>query len=180
MDVVGTGLTALDLGMGGLILFLALRGALRGLKAELSGLAAFCAGIAAAGNPVLNSLVRQALDDFLGGAFWGGALVWIILFIVAGILAQLLLSILGRIIALKLPGRPARLFDVLGGAVAGCGKGVLLCALFLALFCRFAPDSAAAQRSSSRLFTPIYELWEKISDMPQAAPGLQRRAPGPV
>ncbi|MDR2050434.1 MAG: CvpA family protein [Deltaproteobacteria bacterium] len=150
---------ALDLILAGLVLFMLIRGAARGVMAELAGLAALLLGFIAASNAGLHSLVAEKLSAFTGELFWSDVLARVLLFLLVSFLSLTLFNLLSRLFTAKAPGWLDRLL----GALAGLAKGVLLCSFLLVFIHYLAPHSQL--RLNSRLSPRINELWAGIENL---------------
>lgn len=149
----------LDLTMAAIILLLALRGALRGLILELSGLAAALLGFIVSGNTRIHIWAAGQIGVFLSDPAWGDFLAYIGIFIMVFILVSILFNLFDRLLAARAPNRTTRFL----GALAGAVKGMCVCTLVLLCLRYVAPHSQI--RRDSLLIPYINEFWTAVSRM---------------
>jgi membrane protein required for colicin V production len=131
----------LDIGIGILVLLFLVRGLLRGLIQEVAGLIGLFLGLLVAGR-----YYPQLQPQFLGlvdNPRWAAGLAYGLLFLAAVIVVALAAALVRKFLTLTLM---AWLDNLLGGIV-GAAKGVLVCAIGLALMQRFVPDSPFLTKS---------------------------------
>lgn len=151
--------SVLDLAMAAIILLLALRGALRGLVLELSGLTAALLGFIISGNVHVHAWGTKQINVFLSDPAWSDFLAYIGIFIMVFILVSILFNLFNRLLVARAPNRTTRFL----GALAGAVKGLCLCTLVLLCLRYVAPHSKI--RRNSLLAPYINDFWAAISRM---------------
>ncbi len=118
-------LNPLDWIFAGIMLYTALRGALRGLIREVLGLASVAGAYLLANllHPLAAPGIERLFESKTVGAVSSYALVFI------G--SMLALNLLSRIIDRILNAAPAKVVNVLGGTVVGAAKGLLVVTIIL-------------------------------------------------
>jgi membrane protein required for colicin V production len=134
-------ISVLDIGIGVLVLLFLVRGLLRGLIQEVAGLVGLFLGLVIAGRyyPELQPQFALVVED----PRWAMGLSYAVLFMAVAIVVALVARLLRKFLAFTLL---AWLDNILGGLVGGA-KGVLVCAIGLALMQRFVPNSPFLAKS---------------------------------
>jgi membrane protein required for colicin V production len=131
----------LDIGLSVLMLLFLVRGLLRGLISEVAGFIGILLGLFLAG-----SFYPQLSPQFAGiveSARLAAGLSYAVIFVATLIVVALCAAVIRRFMALTLTSW----LDNLLGAVVGAVKGILICAIALALVQRLAPDSPFLKNS---------------------------------
>lgn len=130
-----TTVSVLDLGLALLVLLFLVRGLLRGMIREVAGLVGIFLGLFTAGR--FYPLVEPQFAGIIQNPRWSAGLSYAIIFALTLILVALAAAVLRRFMTMTFTAW----VDNLVGALVGFLKGVLICAIVLALMHRFAPDS---------------------------------------
>ncbi|MDR1359945.1 MAG: CvpA family protein [Deltaproteobacteria bacterium] len=125
----------LDAGLGIVIVLFLLRGVLRGMTREMAGLVSLILGFLIAGRFYAHLAPR--LSPVFSDANTAAAAAYAAIFIATLILVALLAAILRKFMTLAF----SPWLDHLLGGLIGTGKGLLLCAVALALLEHFTPES---------------------------------------
>jgi membrane protein required for colicin V production len=134
-------ISVLDIGIGILVLLFLVRGLLRGLIQEVAGLIGLFLGLLVAGRyyPQLEPQFMGLVDS----PKWAAGLAYGLLFVAVIIMVALVAMLLRKFLNFTFM---AWLDNLLGGLV-GAAKGILVCAIGLALMQRFVPDSPFLTKS---------------------------------
>ena len=130
-----TTVSILDLGLGVLALLFLVRGLLRGFLQEVAGFVGIFLGLFLAGR-----FYPQLVPQFAGvieSPKWAAGLSYALIFILTLVVVALCVAVIRRFLAMTF----AAWLDNILGAVVGLAKGVLICAIILALMQRFVPES---------------------------------------
>ncbi|MDR2160727.1 MAG: CvpA family protein [Desulfovibrio sp.] len=146
-------LNILDAGLG-IVLFLFLaRGLLRGMSREAGGLAGLALGFWAAGR--FHDQLAPRLRGLIADEATAAAAAYAALFIASFLLVACLAVLLSKLLTLTF----SPWLDHLMGGVLGTAKGLLLCALAMALLERLAPESPFLRESLvARQITDLTDL----------------------
>ena len=130
-----TSITILDLGLGILVVLFLVRGLLRGLVREVAGLVGIFLGLFLAGR--FYPLLMPQFVGIIESSRWAAGLSYGAIFVLTLIVVAVCAAIIKRFMVLTFTAW----LDNLLGALVGLLKGVLVCAIIVALMERFVPDS---------------------------------------
>lgn len=145
----------LDAGFGIVLLLFLVRGLLRGMVQEIAGLVGLFAGFFFAGRfyTRLVPQIRQVIAD----PDWAAAAAYAAIFVAVLVLVALMAAVLRKFMNLTFT---SWLDHLLGGVVGG-GKGVLLCAVALAIMTRLVPGSPFLKDSLLAKHIEYITLWAR-------------------
>lgn len=132
----------LDAGFGILTLLFLVRGLLRGLVQEISGFVGIFLGLFLAGR--YYPLVVPQFAGIINDPDWAAGASYALIFAVVLLLVALASAVFRKFLNLTF----ASWLDYLLGAVVGAAKGVLVCAIALALLQRLVPKSPFLTKSA--------------------------------
>lgn len=124
----------LDAGLALVLVLFFVRGLLRGMIRELAGLVGVVLGIFCAGK--FYQALTPHIKTFISSTDWSGIVAWISIFAAVLVLVTIVAVLLRKFMNLTFT---AWLDHVLGAAT-GAAKGVLLCAIGLAVLERLVPE----------------------------------------
>ena len=125
----------LDAGFGILILLFLVRGLLRGLVQEIAGFVGIFLGFFLAGR--YYTLVTPQFKGIIDNPDWAAGAAYALIFAVVLLLVALAAAIFRKFLNLTFTSW----LDYLLGAVVGAAKGLLVCAIGLAILKRLVPKS---------------------------------------
>ncbi len=131
----------LDIGFGIVLVLFLVRGLLRGMVQELAGLIGLFAGFFLAGRFYMQ--LAPHLNSLVGDRDWAAGLAYGLIFLGTLVAVAICAALLRKFMSFTFT---SWLDHLLGGVVGG-GKGVLLCAIALAVMNRFVPDSPFLKNS---------------------------------
>lgn len=150
---------SLDIVLAALLLLFTVRGLVRGIVPELSGVLSILLALFAAGNRSLHNLAASWLDNVLPDSGWSDFVAYIVIFLAVFIIVRMLFQIVENLVTDKAPGWIDRL---LGGA-AGAVKGFAACTILLFCLAYIAPESSF--RQTSVLAPYLDSLWGSLSEL---------------
>lgn len=153
------GFSTIDICLGVIILYCALRGLLRGFIAELMGLIGIILGFALAGNPQIHHEAVQLLSNIINAPDLVPLISYVGVFAVAMFVLRLFARLLSSVLAKLGGGNLNKFFGLFAGAV----KGVILCTLILLCLHYLMPDQNL--HGSSELVPYINKFWTWVSDV---------------